>query len=125
MLNNKDFASLLSNPDSIGKTRFDLKQVEKWDKEIESKFKKKPPTKGVKSSNKLENDEKDVLVSQSYRDRALERRKQILPEEERNLETIAASLDAEQSKFLGRYYNYLHLFNCSQYTSLRTTALIN
>ena len=42
MLNNKDFAKLLSqNPDGSGKVRYDLNQIKQWDKQNEAQRKKK------------------------------------------------------------------------------------
>lgn len=124
MLNNKDFAKLLSQPDSSGKVRYDLNQIKQWDKQNEAQLKKK--SFGPSSTNKAEGSQKGIDVTDDtepggykYVDRAEERRKQDASSESQQLEVIAASLNYEQSKFLGGDEAHTHLVKGLDYALLR------
>jgi hypothetical protein len=120
MLGNKDFAQMISSGsvmsgNSDGKTRFDLKQVSKWDKENSQSSKKK-------ADNPFKQKEKDKEKAEGgnafgYRDRALERRKD-LNTEETKFEEIVSKLDAEQTKFLGGDLEHTHFVKGLDYALL-------
>lgn len=94
----------------VGKIRFDLKQISAWDKQNESELKKKAEPKSAKGKpfkfdpNRQEGD--GTGFDHGYRDRALERRKDLSTEESK-MEEIASKLDAEQTKYLGGTVNRL------------------
>ena len=102
--------------DNNGKVRFDLKQVSQWDRQNEQELKKKstakPFTKGGFSAkkNSIFADEKEEGggFDYGYRDRALERRKDVNTEETQ-MEEIVSKLDVEQTKYLGGMYLHLYL----------------
>jgi len=133
MLNNKDFAKLLSqNPDNNGKVRYDLNQIKQWDKQNEAQSKKKSSFGGPFSSTSSKDkssEEKGKNKGQAeetesdkykYIDRAEERRKQQgISSLEPQLEAIAATLDYEQSKFLGGDEAHTHLVKGLDYALLR------
>lgn len=111
MLNNQDFAKLITQPEKV---RFDLKQIETWDKEYETRqLKKKTSTKPVVEK------ESDESAKNAYRDRAEERRKQVVSEEQLQLDSIVSKLDAEQTKFLGGDIEHTHLVKGLDYALLR------
>lgn len=114
MLSNNDFANLIKSGADFsredGKTRFDMKQVQQWDKQNRQQDKRKAVKKNVFGDEDDEEDKKknDVLPP-GYRDRALERRKGVQDEEAAQLEEMAAKMDAEQSKFMGGDIEHTHL----------------
>lgn len=128
MLNNNDFAKLLTQPDqSGGKARYDLNQIKQWDKQNEA-IKKKSFGSSSSSKHKSEDDEDGHAKGQKgekesggykYVDRAEERRKQGGSLDPQQLEVIAASLDYEQSKFLGGDEEHTHLVKGLDYALLR------
>ena len=122
MLNNQDFAKLTSQPEAFEKVRFDLKQIEQWDKQNAAKMKKKPSSgkHSLKPSSE-ENDADEDAADQSirYRDRANERRKHVVSAEDSHLEKLAETLDAEQTKFLGGDEAHTHLVKGLDYALLR------
>lgn len=97
MLSNTDFADLLKSGSSNGltsesKSRFGLEQVKTWDKQNDAKGKKKPSSFGKTPARG--GDSEDVVKPDKYRDRALERRKEIVTSEEAALEAVVSKLDA-------------------------------
>lgn len=143
MFSNKDFASMMKSgggggEGSEGKTRFDLKQVAQWDRQIKTQLEKKEASviKPVFSMKP-----KSIQGVSQYRDRAAERRKeeklssqtssnttaittdfdviQSSLHPNTNEEMVAArSLDAEQSKFLGGDLEHTHLVKGLDYALL-------
>lgn len=116
MLSNKDFADLISTGEE-GKVRFDYKQIAAWDKEIEGKTKrnKGQSKKHVPDVHESTGDKS----SSAYRDRALERRKDIHAAEDAAMEGIVAKLRPEQTKFLGGDVEHTHLVKGLDYALLR------
>ena len=114
MLNNQDFSKLLSQPDKV---RFDLKQIETWDKQNEARLKKKSLSTAKNATT--ESNDGSSKEGNAYRDRAEERRKHIVSEEQLHLENIASQLNAEQSKFLGGDLKHTHLVKGLDYALLR------
>jgi hypothetical protein len=103
MLSNDDFKDLLTSSTSNGlatdgKVRFSLDQVKTWDKQTDAKGKKKPSSFGKKEKSDKEGVGPKI---DRYRNRAEERRKDVLTSEEAALEAVVSKLDAEQTKFLG------------------------
>ena len=97
MLSNTDFADLLKSGSSNGltsesKSRFGLEQVKTWDKQNDAKGKKRPSSFGKTPARGGESE--DVVKPDKYRDRALERRKEIVTSEEAALEAVVSKLDA-------------------------------
>jgi IK cytokine len=124
MLSNNDFAQLLKSGDVAGgggKVRFDLKQVSDWDKQNAAVFKKKKHSGGKTPGRYNNNDDTDEIAMQrnAYRDRALERRKEVNSAEDAALEAVVAKLDAEQTKFLGGDLEHTHLVKGLDYALLR------
>jgi IK cytokine len=118
MLTNTDFVSLLKDSSTNGlsndkKIRFDLKQVKAFDKQNDASGKRKPKKKDFSGKGESK-EEKD-----SYRDRANERRKDVVTSEEANLATMVSNLDAEQTKFLGGDVEHTHLVKGLDYALLR------
>ena len=113
MLNNQDFAKLLAQPEKL---RFDIKQIDAWDKQNAAQLKKKSTT---KSSTTHTNIDETNIKSDLYRDRAEERRKNVPLEDDLNLEKIAASLNAAETKFLGGDEAHTHLVRGLDYALLR------
>lgn len=97
MLTNTDFADLLKSGSSNGltsdgKSRFGLEQVKTWDKQNDAKGKKKPSTFGKTPARG--SDVGDTQKPDKYRDRANERRKDVVTTEEAALEAVVSRLDA-------------------------------
>jgi hypothetical protein len=97
MLSNTDFADLLKSGSSNGltsdgKSRFGLEQVKTWDKQNDAKGKKKPSSFGKTPARGGE--VADVQKVDKYRDRANERRKDVVTSEEAALEAVVSRLDA-------------------------------
>lgn len=86
--------------------------MKQWDKEIERKYKttKKPSSETKPSIQKAKDN--------GYRDRAQERRKNE-GKEENELESMAAKLDREQTKYLGGDVEHTHLVKGLDYALLR------
>lgn len=86
------------------KIRFDLKQISAWDKQNENELKKKAEPKTSKGKpfkfDPSLQDGDGTGFDHGYRDRALERRKEVSTEDSK-MEEIVSKLDAEQTKFLG------------------------
>lgn len=111
MLSNNDFKSLIGSTrgksnviDGSSNTRFDLKTISSWDRQIHAKMAEKSKSKkrsSFESSGKTDNES-----GNKYRDRALERRKNVEVDE---LEAIAATLEPEQTKYLGGDVEHTHL----------------
>lgn len=96
MLSNVDFAALLKSGSSNGLTsdgrsRFGLEQVKTWDKQNDAKGKKKPPQFGKTPTR---GGDESAPKSDKYRDRAFERRKDVVTSEEAALEAVVSKLDA-------------------------------
>ena len=113
MLNNQDFAKLLTQPEKL---RFDIKQIDAWDKQNAAQLKKKSTAKPSASHTNID---ETGAKSDLYRDRAEERRKNIPLEDDLNLERIAASLNAAETKFLGGDEAHTHLVRGLDYALLR------
>jgi hypothetical protein len=122
MLSNKDFINLLSQPGSSSneKVRFSSQQISTWDKQNEAKNKKKSQTinkvKDSEDVNVEKQKDADVL---KYRDRALERRKDINSDKDGEIQNIISKLDAEQTKFLGGDEEHTHLVKGLDYVLLQ------
>ena len=119
MLSNTDFADLLKSGASNGLTadgkgRFGLEQVKTWDKQNNAVGKKKPSSFGKTPARGGEGDEANVAKPDKYRDRAFERRKDVVTSEEAALEAVVSKLDAGTiSSFISTnimkgHYRYLH-----------------
>jgi hypothetical protein len=98
MLSNVDFAALLKSGSSNGltsdgKSRFGLEQVKTWDKQNDAKGKKKPSQFGKTPARGGDGDEA-APKPDKYRDRAFERRKDVVTSEEAALEAVVSKLDA-------------------------------
>lgn len=98
MLSNVDFAALLKSGSSNGltsdgKSRFGLEQVKTWDKQNDAKGKKKPSQFGKTPARGGDGDEA-APKTDKYRDRAFERRKDVVTSEEAALEAVVSKLDA-------------------------------
>jgi hypothetical protein len=98
MLSNVDFAALLKSGSSNGltsdgKSRFGLEQVKTWDKQNDAKGKKKPSHFGKTPARGGDGDE-GAPKPDKYRDRAFERRKDVVTSEEAALEAVVSKLDA-------------------------------
>eukprot|EP01038_Epipyxis_sp_PR26KG_P006316 gene6316-8700_t len=142
MLSNKDFANILKsggndgNKDPSGKVRFDLKTISQWDKQneqIRKKSKVNPNGNNAAGGTKLNllnkygaKDEAGKAANGTtssqqqgnvYRDRALERRKE-LNNEDLKFEEIVSKLDAEQTRFLGGDVEHTHLVRGLDYALL-------
>jgi hypothetical protein len=137
MLGNKDFAALIKSGADLStsgeKVRFDLKQIRRWDKEINKQssvakrrnpFEKNSGEVGATGDNSGTAAAAATSAAASfwsktpsgnlYRDRALERRLDKLPASEegtidRDLQERIAHLDAEQTKFIGGDLEHTHL----------------
>lgn len=98
MLSNTDFADLLKSGDSgltkDGKGRFGLEQVKTWDKQNNAQGKKKPSSFGKTPARGGDGDETNAPKADKYRDRAFERRKDVVTSEEAALEAVVSKLDA-------------------------------
>ena len=120
MLTNKDFANLLAQPEKV---RFDLKQISTWDKQNEAKFNKKSKPSKAKSSKGDSHEDEDGETPKEregkYRDRALERRKDIKDEKQAEMDDMVKKLDAEQTKYLGGDIEHTHLVKGLDYALLR------
>jgi hypothetical protein len=99
---------------SNGKIRFDLKQISTWDRQNEQELKKKQDGKQAPQGKRsawfdrqktTEEGGDGTGFDHGYRDRALERRKEINTEEAQ-LEEMVSKLDAEKTKFLGGKLTY-------------------
>ena len=132
MLSNKEFSKFLApSSASVGggsggggsdKTRFDLKQVKQWDREIKSKINGKPAKPPGRPVDRASGDAtEDGGTGGLYRDRAQERRKND------NVDYIADTMSAdrlksfniEQSKFLGGDEEHTHLVKGLDYILLQ------
>jgi len=121
MLSNKDFSKLLSTPSSGGtggKVRFDLKQINQWDKEIKAKTKSKSSSFG-KALVKEDEGKNDKLEGPVYRDRAQERRTDANPDYDPESIEAVIRLDAEKTKYLGGDVDHTHLVKGLDYTLLK------
>lgn len=118
MLSNKDFVDLLSQPEKV---RFDLKQISTWDKQNEAKYKKKGSNQKASKSPRPghEEDTEKEDKAEKYRDRALERRKDVKDETQMQMDDIVQKLDAEQTKYLGGDIEHTHLVKGLDYALLR------
>lgn len=99
MLSNTDFADLLKSGASNGLTtdgkgRFGLEQVKTWDKQNNAQGKKKPSSFGKTPARGGDGEEAAVAKPDKYRDRAFERRKDVVTSEEAALEAVVSKLDA-------------------------------
>ena len=99
MLSNTDFADLLKSGASNGLTtdgkgRFGLEQVKTWDKQNNAQGKKKPSSFGKTPARGGEGDDAPVPKPDKYRDRAGERRKDVVTSEDAALEAVVSKLDA-------------------------------
>lgn len=101
---------------SEGKIRFNLKQISDWDRQNDAELKRKAEknvrTKGFAAS-KL-----GMEFDHGYRDRALERRKDLRTDESQ-IEEIVSKLDAEQTKFLGGDIEHTHFVKGLDYALLQ------
>ena len=102
MLSNTDFADLLKSGSSNGltsdgKSRFGLEQVKTWDKQNDAKGKKKPSSSFGKTPARGSDEGGESQKVDKYRDRANERRKDVLTAEEAALEAVVSRLDAGES----------------------------
>lgn len=112
---------------SDGKVRFDLKQVAQWDRQNEQEMKKKAQQ-GTKSFGKqplkkasiFDDDKDEGGFDYGYRDRALERRKEVNTEDAK-MEEIVSKLDVEQTKYLGGDMEHTHLVKGLDYALLEKT----
>jgi hypothetical protein len=128
MLNNQAFKDLLSNGE-VGerekgnreKTRFDLNQVKTWDQQNEAKLKKKGKDVGKTPGRKGgDGDDESNVPGMAYRDRALERRSDIVNTDiDTGLEEVVSKLDAEQTKLLGGDEKHTHLVRGLDYMLLQ------
>lgn len=132
MLSNNDFSQLIKSGKDLGagngdgKARFDLKTIKQWDKQIKTQQNRRGPNnkaKNIFGDGEEEQEEAPALSSKKkgflpagYRDRAEERRKGVLTEEDANLEAIAA--DESLSKFLGGDEEHTHLVKGLDYALL-------
>lgn len=105
-MKNEDFRALVSGP-----TRFDLKQVEQWDKELrrkEKKAEKFAQKRKQTHSGSDDRNEESAAQQSGYRNRAEERRQGHNPDYDEELARIVEQ-DAEKSKFLGGDEKFTHL----------------
>lgn len=109
---------------SDGKVRFDLKQVAQWDRQNEQDMKKKAQQgtkpfgkQPLKKNSMFDEDKDEGGFDHGYRDRALERRKE-LNTEDAKMEEIVSKLDVEQTKYLGGDMEHTHLVKGLDYALL-------
>lgn len=134
MLSNRDFIEIVSKKEDKevfkdGKTRFDLKQIEKMERlNKKNKIKsgddsdeeKLPPGIASKKQKKKLNAGDAEDTADVYRDRAFERRKDLnVNEDAMRMEEVASKLDAEQTKFLGGDEEHTHLVKGLDYLLLQ------
>lgn len=99
MLSNTDFVDLLKSGASNGltadgKRRFGLEQIKTWDKQNNTQGKKKPSSFGKTPARGGTGDEATAVKPEKYRDRAVERREDVVTSEEAALEAVVSKLDA-------------------------------
>ena len=126
MLGNSDFAKMVTSGGAgLGKddkVRFDLKQVSQWDRQNQKSISKRKGGSSVgkhKFGKSAANDSIESGDDTKYRDRALERRKELNKESNQEFEEIVAKLDAEQTKFLGGDVEHTHLVKGLDYALLQ------
>lgn len=111
------------------KIRFDLKQIDRWDKEYKKKQSRQYNDTSYhngNNSNSTNNDDGDTVDDNHrknndshYRDRADERRRNINRDGDNDVEAAAANLGVEQSKFMGGSIEHTHFVKGLDYVLLQ------
>jgi hypothetical protein len=141
MLSNKDFATLATSSGGGahdlshqgGKTRFDHKQIQAWDRQNEAQWKRKGHQGGrgggdntrdsTGGSNNSSSSHAKGKIGTLYRDRALERRNDVKDDSEEALAEIVSRLNPEQTKYLGGDIEHTHLVKGLDYALLNKSRL--
>eukprot|EP00981_Chlorochromonas_danica_P001756 scaffold381_cov168-Ochromonas_danica.AAC.9 len=145
MLSNSDFANLIKSGaeftrddnNNNNKQRFDIKQVRQWDKQNKQLEKRRSHQKINVLGGEEEEEEEDsggggargqgsshgksskkLFLPPGYRDRAEERRKGVSADNSSQLDELATTMDAEQTKFLGGDVEHTHLVKGLDYALL-------